>query len=165
MKITTELLKKYALNACTAQEREAVERWLADTDSDVPPISDEQWERANALMKTDIAKHVGTHHKTIVPMHKKWMRYSANEGTSAVGLFWKNYAKLNRNYLVIGGILSLLIPIANGVMTGDWLWTAWKTRSYVAYVDVFWLAVGLASLYLSFKVLKVKIDTDKPKPC
>lgn len=84
---------------------------------------------------------------------------------TVVGLFWKNYAKLNRNYLVIGGILSLLIPIANGVMTGDWLWTAWKTRPYVAYVDVFWLAVGLASLYLSFNVLKVKIDTDKPKPC
>lgn len=117
MKITTELLKKYALNACTAQEREAVDRWLADTDSDVPHISDEQWERANALMKMDIAKHVGTHHKTIVPMHKKWMRYavaacvaaaiffvgrySANEGTSAIAQ--QSTEQESNNLLVYGG--------------------------------------------------------------
>lgn len=81
-----------------------------------------------------------------------------------VGLFWKNYSKLNRNYLAIGGTLSLLIPVANGVVTGDWLWTAWKALPYVAYVDVFWLTVGLASLYISLKVLKVKIDSDNPQP-
>lgn len=81
-----------------------------------------------------------------------------------VGLFWKNYSKLNRNYLAIGATLSLLIPLANGVVTGDWLWTAWNSLPYVALVDVFWLAVGLSSLYISLKVLKVKIDTDKPQP-
>ncbi|MEM6698527.1 MAG: PepSY-associated TM helix domain-containing protein, partial [Bacteroidota bacterium] len=34
------------------------------------------------------------------------------------GLFWNNFKKLNRNYLQIGGVLSLFVPVANGVVTG-----------------------------------------------
>lgn len=37
-----------------------------------------------------------------------------------LGLFWNNYAKLNRNYIFIGSLLALLIPFSNGLVTGDW---------------------------------------------
>ncbi|MEH6657347.1 PepSY domain-containing protein [Leeuwenhoekiella marinoflava] len=79
-----------------------------------------------------------------------------------VGLFWKSYSKLNRNYLVIGGVLSLLVPVANGVVTGDWMWSTWRTLPYVACVDLFWLIVGVLTLYISLKVLRVKTTSDKP---
>ncbi|MEQ8472583.1 MAG: PepSY-associated TM helix domain-containing protein [Marinoscillum sp.] len=79
-----------------------------------------------------------------------------------VGLFWKSYSKLNRNYLLIGGAISLMVPVANGMVTGDWMWTTWRTLPFVAYVDLFWLIVGVCTLYISLKVLKVKTASDKP---
>ncbi|MEM9936260.1 MAG: PepSY domain-containing protein, partial [Bacteroidota bacterium] len=81
-----------------------------------------------------------------------------------MGLFWNKYSQQNRNYLIIGGVLSILIPIANGVMTGGWIWNMWGPYPWVAYVDMFWLFAGLTALLLSLFVLKVKDDSDKPKP-
>ncbi len=80
-----------------------------------------------------------------------------------VGLRWKNYAQLNRNYLFLGGILSLGIPLANGIVTGDWFWQVWNTFPRVAYVDVFWLGASLVSLYLVGWVLNVPNHSDKPE--
>ena len=78
------------------------------------------------------------------------------------GLRWNNYARLNRNYLFIGGVLSLMIPVANGVVTGDWFWQVWNTLPRVAYVDLFCLGAGLVSLYLVGRVLKASSQSDKP---
>ena len=80
-----------------------------------------------------------------------------------IGLFWNKYAQQNRNYLIMGGVLALAIPIVNGVVTGGWIWETWSTYHWVAYIDLFWLLAGLASLYLSLFVLKVKTETDKPQ--
>ncbi|MGD1894843.1 MAG: PepSY domain-containing protein, partial [Cyclobacteriaceae bacterium] len=79
-----------------------------------------------------------------------------------VGLRWNNYARLNRNNLFIGGVLSLGIPVVNGVVTGDWFWQVWNTLPRVAFVDVFWLVAGLVSLYLVDWVLKSPSLSDKP---
>lgn len=88
------------------------------------------------------------------------------------GLFWNNYAQQNRNYLILGGFLALLIPIANGIVTGGWVWTTIVSYPSVAYVDLFWLMAGLTSLYLSFYQLKaapssnpqIKQDIKIPAP-
>ncbi|MEL6661269.1 MAG: PepSY-associated TM helix domain-containing protein, partial [Bacteroidota bacterium] len=84
-------------------------------------------------------------------------------GLTLLGLLWNKYSQQNRNYLIIGGFLSLLIPIVNGIVTGDWIWNVWHTYEWVAYVDVFWLLAGLTALYISFFHLKVKTTTDKPQ--
>ncbi|MEM8939003.1 MAG: PepSY-associated TM helix domain-containing protein [Bacteroidota bacterium] len=81
-----------------------------------------------------------------------------------IGLFWNKYSQQNRNYLIIGGFLSLFIPIMNGIVTGGWIWEMWKMYPWVAYIDLFWLFAGIVSLYLSFFVLKVKKTTDTPQP-
>lgn len=85
-------------------------------------------------------------------------------GLTVLGLFWKNYSAQNRNYLILGGELSMLIPIANGITTGGWIWDMWNTYHWVAYIDLFWLLAGVSSLYLSFFVLKVKPSSDFPEP-
>lgn len=72
-----------------------------------------------------------------------------------IGLFWNNYARINKNYLFIGGILSLFVPIVNGLITGDWFWLVWNTFPTVAYVDIFWLMTGLVALWISVKVLQI----------
>jgi uncharacterized iron-regulated membrane protein len=78
------------------------------------------------------------------------------------GLFWNNYSKINRNYLAIGGVLSLFIPIINGTTTHQWFWNTISTYPRVAYVDIFWLITGIISLYLVIKVLKVSNKSNKP---
>ncbi|MEM6526094.1 MAG: PepSY-associated TM helix domain-containing protein [Bacteroidota bacterium] len=83
-------------------------------------------------------------------------------GLTIYGIFPSNYSKQNRNYLVIGGLLSLLVPITNGALTGDWIWVAWTPYPWVAYVDIFWLTTGILSLYASFFLLKVKDTSDIP---
>ena len=85
-------------------------------------------------------------------------------GLTILGLFWKNYSAQNRNYLLLGGVLSLLIPVANGAVTGGWIWNMWSTYHWVAYVDLFWLLAGVTSLYLAGFVLKVKSVSDFPQP-
>ena len=84
-------------------------------------------------------------------------------GLTILGYFWKSYSLQNRNYLVLGGGLAVLIPITNGWITGGWIWKMWNEYHWVAYVDVFWLLAGLSSLYLSFFVLKVKTESDFPQ--
>lgn len=73
-----------------------------------------------------------------------------------VGLFWNNYRKLNRNYLLLGGILAVLIPVFNGIFTGDWLWHTIANKQFqVASVDIVWLFVGITGV-LMFPVLSKK---------
>lgn len=57
-----------------------------------------------------------------------------------IGLCWNNYRILNRNYLLLGSALALLVPVANGIFTGDWLWKTLSERQlYVYAVDSVWL--------------------------
>lgn len=51
---------------------------------------------------------------------------------------------------MIGGLLALLIPVANGLTTGDWPWVAWTAgHGAVVGVDVGALLFGLALLGLA----------------
>ncbi|MEM8527675.1 MAG: PepSY-associated TM helix domain-containing protein [Bacteroidota bacterium] len=84
------------------------------------------------------------------------------------GLFWNNFRKLNRNYLQIGGIFSLLIPITNGIVTGDWVWkTLANAQWYVASVDIFWMITGLSALlatrWIQTSQKQVKVKMQQPK--
>lgn len=100
MKITTELLKKYASNTCSTQERQAVERWLTDTAAEVPQITDDQWEQADALMRIDIGKHLSFHKKPVVPLYKKWIRYAAVACVAAAVFFAGRYSATENTSLI-----------------------------------------------------------------
>ncbi len=55
---------------------------------------------------------------------------------------------ITRFNLWLGGLFSLLVPLVNGLVTGDWLW---KTPIIQVWAtDLFWLATGL----LSFSVYR-----------
>lgn len=110
---------------------------------------------ANKLVPLDMAGRVGLVNQIFF---LSWL------GLTIVGSFWNKYSQQNRNYLIIGGTLSILIPIVNGVVTNGWLWDMWNTYHWVAFVDLFWFSAGITALYVSFFVLKVKETTDIPQP-
>jgi uncharacterized iron-regulated membrane protein len=66
-----------------------------------------------------------------------------------IGLFWNNLKVLNNNYLFIGGILSLFIPLINGIITGDWVWNSLANgQYYVASVDLAWMFTGSIAIWI-----------------
>ena len=78
-----------------------------------------------------------------------------------IGLFWNNYRQLNRNYLLMGSVLGLLIPIANGFVTGDWLWQSLMHKSYFVFsVDAAWLIIGIVGLLVCGYSLNRKSKKD-----
>ncbi len=67
-----------------------------------------------------------------------------------IGLFWNDLKQLNVKYLIIGGIASLLIPVLNGLVTGDWFFIAFaKTKYIIASIDIFWLLTGISALWIA----------------
>lgn len=81
-----------------------------------------------------------------------------------LGLFWNNYRELNRNYIVLGSLLAVLIPMANGLFTNDWLWkTLLNNQIYVYAVDVTWLLIGVFGLLISKYYLSKTHQTSKPR--
>lgn len=68
-----------------------------------------------------------------------------------IGLLWNNLYRLNRNYLLIGALFSLLVPLVNGWVTGDWMWTSWRGGEYYVFaVDLFWTLTALSALIICY---------------
>ena len=73
------------------------------------------------------------------------------------GLFYKSHKNRNEHYLIIAGLLALVCPIANGLVSGDWIWSTATKMPYVFGVDTFWLSFSLISLLtVAFSVRKEK---------
>ncbi|MCF0055238.1 PepSY domain-containing protein [Dyadobacter sp. CY356] len=72
---------------------------------------------------------------------------------STAGFMLKTEYEIIWFYLLIGGLFSILVPLANGFVTGDWIVTAWlKGLHYTALTDVFWAATGIITLILAGSV-------------
>ena len=81
---------------------------------------------------------------------------------TVVGCFWNTYTKQNKNYLILGGVLTLSLPLANGFVTGLWPWVAWSNFPEIAMTDISWSFMGIIALFVAIKWLKVKTTTDRP---
>lgn len=71
-----------------------------------------------------------------------------------VGCFFKKYPLMSYFYIVFTGIIAFFIPIANGIITGDWFWKTFSTQPYVFAVDIFWFL--LAFLLLASIIIRRK---------
>lgn len=61
--------------------------------------------------------------------------------------FKDTYREITRYFLLIGTALVFIVPIANGVVTGDWLWVSLSKGMWsVAGVDLFWIICGVTGL-------------------
>lgn len=64
----------------------------------------------------------------------------------------KKEQKLTSITLILGGLLSLIVPLANGWITGDWLWNTAMQLPYVFITDLSWLITGVFSLWLALAI-------------
>ncbi len=61
----------------------------------------------------------------------------------------------NKYTLLSGGVLSLCIPIINGVVSGNWIWNTYAAKNYAIFaIDTLWLCIGFTTLFIVLKLKK-----------
>ncbi|WP_343557331.1 PepSY-associated TM helix domain-containing protein [Sphingobacterium sp.] len=85
-----------------------------------------------------------------------------------LGVFYilrRNIGKTNLETLLIGSILSLAVPIVNGVKTGNWIWVTYRSGAKdILLVDLLWLSLGIIGLLIFKKMLHAaKKESEKNK--
>ena len=79
--------------------------------------------------------------------------------TSIIFYFLKSTYLVNKFTLLIGGVLALLIPILNGVLSGSWFWSSYTNHDYGVFsIDVIWSLIGVVCV-LVFTKLKRNLTT------
>ncbi|KJD32099.1 membrane protein [Tamlana nanhaiensis] len=59
----------------------------------------------------------------------------------------------NKICLLSGSIIGLLIPFANGFITGNWFWKTYSNGDVqLFFIDVFWIVLSLITLWVSLKI-------------
>jgi len=74
----------------------------------------------------------------------------------------RNLKRTNQETVLLGSIFSLLIPVANGVYSGNWIWKTYAAgASDIMIFDLFSLSLALVGFY-SFYKMKQKDKKEAP---
>jgi len=66
----------------------------------------------------------------------------------------RNLRQTNKETLLLGSFLSLLVPVANGIYSGNWLWVAYQHgETDILLVDVLWLCLAVVG-FMAFLRIK-----------
>lgn len=58
----------------------------------------------------------------------------------------RNNYKTNRDCLLWGSIIGILVPVANGIVSHNWIWVSFSKRYHdILLIDVFWLLFSLTT--------------------
>lgn len=69
----------------------------------------------------------------------------------------KNDAFTNKFCLISGSILGFLIPVTNGIVTGNWFWHSFMhNQVQVFFIDVFWIVLASLTLYVAYHLNQKK---------
>lgn len=80
-----------------------------------------------------------------------------------VFIFKKNTAFTNKGALFLGSLFGLLVPVCNGIVTGNWFWISYSNGYRQAFViDVMWLIIAILGFLVVYKLNK---NSQKEKSC
>src|SRR5690606_23414668 len=65
----------------------------------------------------------------------------------AFGLYYllrRSIARTNRETLLSGAVLSLLVPVTQGLVTGNWMWLSfYRGQIDIFMIDFLWLTIAV----------------------
>lgn len=65
----------------------------------------------------------------------------------------KNLNHTNSLSLLLGSILGILIPVTNGLITGNWFWITFQNNQFqLFFIDMFWTILSLLTFYASYNL-------------
>jgi len=68
-------------------------------------------------------------------------------------IFKKDNFFINKYALLSGSIIGFLIPVFNGIVSGNWIWTAYISgNTQSLFVDVFWVVLATITLITALKL-------------
>ena len=71
----------------------------------------------------------------------------------------KDDAFTNKFCLISGSILGFLIPITNGIVSGNWFWTSFmENKIQIFFIDVFWIFLASITLYTAYHLKPKKTN-------
>ncbi|MFB2119528.1 PepSY-associated TM helix domain-containing protein [Parapedobacter sp. 2B3] len=77
----------------------------------------------------------------------------------------RNLRTTNKETLALGALLSLCIPLVNGIKTGHWMWQTYRTGALdIFVVDLLWLVIGIVGVIavLRIRANERKVGPEKP---
>ncbi|WPP49736.1 PepSY-associated TM helix domain-containing protein [Catalinimonas niigatensis] len=71
----------------------------------------------------------------------------------------------NQFCLIIGAVLGFLVPIANGIISGNWIWITY-VRSYddILLIDLFWLILSVITFVVAIRLKRKDSGKAKARP-
>ncbi|MEQ9439335.1 MAG: PepSY-associated TM helix domain-containing protein [Cyclobacteriaceae bacterium] len=71
----------------------------------------------------------------------------------------------NKFCLIIGAVLGFLVPIANGIISGNWIWVTYA-RGYddIFLIDVFWLILSIVTFLVAIGLKRKDIAKPEFRP-
>ncbi|CAM1359966.1 PepSY-associated TM helix domain-containing protein [Tenacibaculum xiamenense] len=59
----------------------------------------------------------------------------------------------NKSTLLLGGIFGLLVPISNGIISGNWIWNTYMNNQFdILFIDLIWIVISSLALIIYFKI-------------
>lgn len=103
---------------------------------------------------------------TFVAVKLFLFEFDASRMTSIYQLFFYSWLALivlftikrdnyftNKACLILGAILGIMVPIANGFVSGNWLWKTFSEAHYdIFLIDAFWLVLSLTTFMVAIKL-------------
>jgi hypothetical protein len=72
-------------------------------------------------------------------------------------LAWPSALATARLLLALSGVLSIAVPIANGLGTGAWFWASAARRHWVVFtIDACFLTAGLLLIGLAWRGIRIR---------
>lgn len=82
-----------------------------------------------------------------------WLFLAFWVGYSIYAYLIKDNFRINRNALVLAGVMGILIPVFNGFHSGLWFWKSLGMGYLDSFwVDLSWLGCGSVTLYVAFRI-------------
>lgn len=79
-------------------------------------------------------------------------------------IFKKDNYFTNKHTLLSGSILGLLIPVSNGLVTGNWIWKSYSEgHSQILFIDLFWVLLSCAGFMVIIKLRRKEVEKTREK--
>ncbi|PKV49241.1 putative iron-regulated membrane protein [Aquimarina sp. MAR_2010_214] len=60
---------------------------------------------------------------------------------------------INKYSLLFGAIFGFLVPVTNGIMSGNWLWSSFSQHQYeILLIDIMWIIIASISLIFYLRI-------------